>query len=164
MKEKQETRTYNINNKLIALDDVTVDFLKNLRALRENLGYTQYYVAQQVDVKRSSIIDYEKRRVNPTLLTLIRLAEVLKFDISESINYKFFYGKIKKSKIREDMRSFALSFREIARIIGISRDSVRVTVRFLPKASIPCLLAILQVIEHEKQAFAVRQHLTRKGA
>ena len=33
----------------------------------------------------------------------------------------------------------------------------------LPKASIPCLLAILQVIEQEKQAYAVRQHLTRKG-
>ena len=163
MKEKQGTRTYDINNKLIALDNVTVDFLKNLRPLRKKLGYTQNYVAQQVNVQPSSIIGYEKGYGCPTLLTLIKLAEVLKFDISESINYKFFYGKIKKSKIREDMRSFALSFRELSRIIGISRDSVRVTARFLPKASIPCLLAILQVIEQEKQAYAVRQHLTRKG-
>ncbi|MBQ6664140.1 MAG: helix-turn-helix transcriptional regulator [Synergistaceae bacterium] len=163
MKEKQGARTYDINNKLIALDDVTVYFLKNLRSLRKKLGYTQYYVAQQVDVKPSSIIGYEKGYGNPTLLTLIKLAEVLKFDISESINYKFFYGKIKKSKIREDMRSFALSFREISSIIGMSREVIRVTVRFLPKASIPCLLAILQVIEREKEAFAVRQHLTQKG-
>ena len=101
---KHHSRKYygfDINTKTIVLDNITSEFLKNMRSIRKNLGFTRVY---------------------------------------------------------------GLSFVEISTMTGWDARTISLAARAKPNASIHCLNDLLQVINKEKTAFAVRQHLTRKKA
>ena len=163
-RHSQKYYGFDVNTKTIVLDNITSEFLKNMRSIRKNLGFTQEFIANYANVQRTAITGYERRYSNPLLVVLIKLAEVLKTDISESINYKFFYRKIDTEKIRRAMRVYGLSFTEISTMTGWDARTISIAARAKPNASIHCLNDLLQVINKEKTAFAVRQHLTRKKA
>ena len=149
-----------INTKPIALDDITVEFLKNFRTIRKKLGLTQNDIARASGSAPSNIISIEKGSTSPTLFLLIKLAEILQTDISESINYKFFYRQIRPETIKEAMRSYGLSYIELSQITGYERKHISLSVRLAPKASLKCLYAVLQAIHREKAARAVVDSLT----
>ena len=153
----------NVQTKLIALDDVTTDFLRKLPSLRKRYGYTQEKVALLLRTNRRSIIAYEKGEATPTLSVLMKLAELLQTDISESVNYKFFHGKIKPGRILKSIRFYGFSIAEIASLTGYNKHIVTDAVKVKPRASIQCLHAVLELLQKEKEAYAVRQQLIRKG-
>ena len=156
MKRKSaEKRSEDINTKIIALDKVTAEFLKNFRAIRKNLGFTQDFVAKAAGIVPSTVIAIEQGFCNPKLALLVKLAKILKIDISESINYKFFYKKIKPEKIKKALRSYGLSFVELSQITGYERKHISLSVRLAPRASLQCLHAVLQVIHREQTTRAI---------
>ena len=165
MKRKAVKRKgFNIDTKIIVMDDITAEFLRNMRRIRKSLGLTQADVADYAQVNRTCVICYEKERAAPILRVLIKLAEVLKADISDSVNYKFFYKTISPEKIKNAIRTYGLSFAEIGSLTGWCAEQVSLAARMKPNASIQCLHDILQLLRREKTAYAVRQHITRKGA
>ena len=163
-REGVKRKGFNINSKTIVMDDITVEFLRNMRSIRKRLGLTQAKIADYAQIPRSGVICYEKERAAPILGVLIKLAEVLKADISDSVNYKFFYKKISPEKLKKAIRTYGLSFAEIGSLTGWCAEQVSLAARMKPNASIQCLHDILQLLDREKTAFTVRQHITRKGA
>ena len=158
MKSKQKGT--DINTKIIVIDDVTDNFLKNFRAIREKLGLTQNFVSKAAGIAPSSLIAIEQGVCAPKLALFVKLAEILNTDISESLNYKFFYGKIKPEKIKKAIRSYGLSYIELSQITGYERKHISLSIRLKPKASISCLYAVLQVLQRERIARAVVDSLT----
>ena len=53
------------------------DFAKNLRQFRKAKGYTQVALAKQINYGYTAIANYESRRNEPSLDTLIKLAHIL---------------------------------------------------------------------------------------
>ncbi len=147
---RKKKRGTDINTKVIAHDKITSDFLKNLRSIRKSLGFTQDFVANAIGITRPTFIYIEKGLIAPSLEIFIKLAKVLKIDISASINAKFFYKKIKSKEIKEAIRSYGLSYAELSQITGYSPERISLSVRLKPDASIRCLYAVLQVIHKER--------------
>ena len=165
MKQKAVKRAgFNIDTKIIVMDDITAEFLRNMRSTRKTLGLTQADIADYAQVPRTCVVCYEKERAAPILRVLIKLAEVLETDISDSVNYKFFYKKISPEKLKKAINTYGLSFAEIGSLTGWCPEQVSLAARMKPNASIQCLHDILQLLRREKTAYAVRQHITRKGA
>lgn len=151
-----------INTKSIVLDDVTSEFLKNLRSIRKSIGFTLDYVASHIGTVHSCVIGYEKGKHLPELLKLIKLAELLNYDISESINYKFFHGKIRAEHMHRKMHYYGFSIIELSRITGYCVRRVSESVNVKPEASISCIYTVLQVFKHEKKLLSLREAITRR--
>ena len=58
---------------------------KNLKRLRTEKGFTQADIAKAVGVTCPYLSNIENGKVNPTLLTLAKLANALKINIEELI-------------------------------------------------------------------------------
>ena len=159
---KRARKGFNVETKLIVLDEITADFLHNIRAIRKNLGFTQHEIASYANTTRASITAYEHGIAHPELGILIKLAEILEVDISQSVNYKFFHGKIKKHKLKEAIRDYGLSLPEIASLTGFHERTVSEALRLRPNASLQCLNAVIELIRQEQSSYAFRQTLTRK--
>ena len=159
-------RGTDVNTKSIAMDKITREFLRNIRKRRKELGITQAVLGDAVGYTRTAVLAAEKGIFRPSLLLLIKLSEVLKADISGSINYKYFKGELRAERIKKSMRCYGLSNAELARLTGYSTKVVSVSVRLKPEISLPCLQAVLEVIRKERTAAAVRDKLThsRGGA
>lgn len=66
------------------------DFLKkigeNIVRLREQKGLRQIDLAIELNIDDSSLRRIESGRTNPTIITLKKIAEVLKVNLSEIVN------------------------------------------------------------------------------
>jgi transcriptional regulator with XRE-family HTH domain len=58
---------------------------RNLRRLRAGRGLTLDDLAKRAGISRSMLIQIEQKRVNPTLATLVRLAEALDIGLAELV-------------------------------------------------------------------------------
>jgi transcriptional regulator with XRE-family HTH domain len=58
---------------------------RNLRCLRGERGLTLDELARRAGISRSMLIQVEQRRVNPTLATLVRLAQALDVGLAELV-------------------------------------------------------------------------------
>lgn len=152
----------NPNTKCIILDEPARSFLASLRAERVRAGLTQSYVAECLNIARSTVGSYEHGINLPPLENLIKLAELLEYDISDSLNYKFFYRKIQPYKIKYNLRQYGLSYRELSELTGYEEERIGEAVRMKPKCSILCWAAVLGVIEQERKAYKIRKHLCRR--
>ena len=66
--------------------DETADALaRNLRRLRGERGLTLDELAKRAGISRSMLIQVEQKRVNPTLATLVRLAQALDVGLAELV-------------------------------------------------------------------------------
>ena len=83
-----------MNQKYIVLDVITQEFLSRLRELRRSLGLTQREAASALGIHRDLFRLYENGRKIPYLERLLMLADFYCYDISDSINYKFYHGEI----------------------------------------------------------------------
>jgi transcriptional regulator with XRE-family HTH domain len=70
----------------VASPEDTADALaRNLRRLRTERGLTLDELARRAGVSRSMLIQVEQKRVNPTLATLVRLAQALDVGLAELV-------------------------------------------------------------------------------
>lgn len=81
-------------NKKICLDEVSVRFLRLLKSERLKAGLSQSELGKLVGTKRSLISTYENKSRIPTVGYFVKLAEVLGYDLSSSVNYKYYHGLI----------------------------------------------------------------------
>ena len=150
---------------VIALDDPTRTFLKLMQSVRKSLGLTQCQVADYVGEIPLSISRYENGERIPDLQTLIKLSVVLKCDISRSINYKVYYKKIKHWNVMKIIKKYDFTFSELAELTGYCERNIRRTLKshygYLT-TNIPCLFAILKVLQDEKRSEWFREDLLSK--
>lgn len=67
---------------------VLLDFGTHLRQLREDKGFSQEQLANYADVSLSQISRIERGVINPTLCTLVTIADALGILPTELINFK----------------------------------------------------------------------------
>ena len=61
---------------------------KNVKALRKSLGLSQEALAFEYDIDRTYISKVERGIANPSLLILLRIADVLKVEIKDLLKKK----------------------------------------------------------------------------
>lgn len=66
-------------------EDTAGALARNLRRLRADRGLTLEELARRAGVSRSMLIQMEQRRVNPTLATLVRVAQALDVGLAELV-------------------------------------------------------------------------------
>lgn len=66
-------------------EDTADALARNLRRLRAERGLTLEELAKRAGVSRSMLIQIEQKRVNPTLATLVRLAQALDVGLAELV-------------------------------------------------------------------------------
>lgn len=152
-------RGLNRNQKEIFLDEPTKKFLSLLRTLRKSAGKSLRELAEQIDSTFSSIHDWEAGRCYPHLERLIRLAEIFNYDISESLNYKYFYRTINSQVIRQSMKRYGLNYLELEQITGFKRNRVRASILLRDDGTIQCLASVLAVIEQERRLGEFRKEI-----
>lgn len=64
-----------------------MNFVFNLKILRQEKGLTQKDLAEKIGVKQSVISDYERNIIYPTIERLIKIATVLNVKLDELIIY-----------------------------------------------------------------------------
>ncbi|MBQ7544903.1 MAG: helix-turn-helix transcriptional regulator [Synergistaceae bacterium] len=143
--------------RLIVLDEPTGKFLSALRSVRHKAGMSQRETARAVNIKKETYQMYELGLNRPSLERLMRLAEYFGYDLSESVNYKVFHGKIQPCSIKRELRRYGLSYRELSEQTGYTRDRICHSVRMNAKGSIKCLFAVLEVIRQEQEMETFRR-------
>jgi len=61
---------------------------KNVKALRKSLGLSQEVLAFECEIDRTYISKVERGIANPSLLILLRIADVLKVEIKDLLKKK----------------------------------------------------------------------------
>ena len=156
--------TRRISEKHIALDEPTREFLSSLRMLREHSGMSVSYAAKCLGIRRSALYVYENGRHKPNLNTLMKLAELLEYDLSGSINYKFFHGKLCSGEIKDKLTMYGLTYSELSKLTGYDAERISDAVNLREHGSILCLWAVIEEIKREEHMWHVRRKLLRKGS
>ena len=144
-------RGLNRDSKEIFLDEPVKKFLASLKSLRIKAGKSRYEIADILNTTYHVIWDWEFGRCYPHLKSLIRLAEIFNYDISESLNYKYFYKTISSQVIKDSMRRYGLNYLELEQITGFNHNRVRASILLRNDGTISCLAAVLAVIEQERK-------------
>ena len=139
-----------VKRKCVALDAVTAEFIATLKERRLSAGLTQKSLAYVIGVNVTSVSDYERGRAMPSLRNLIRLASVLGYDLSDSINYKFFYRQINVATLRSMFNKLGMSYMELSKLTGYDARLVKDSLLQTPTGSLPCLYAVNAVLERER--------------
>ena len=153
----------NFKLKCIVLDEPTRKFLQSLGEMRREAGMTKRDLAQALNISPANITDYEKGCRTPSVGMLIRLAEFFSYDISESLNYQLYCGRVDLGRMREQFKRYGFSYMELARLTGYSQKSVRSCFHFTEQVTPQCFYAVLKVLEEEQRAYNLRLSLMRKG-
>ena len=151
------------NDKHIVFDDPTREFLCSLKEFRIQSGMSQQQVARYVGICECSIRDYENGRHNPSLRTLMKLAELFKHDISGSINYKYYHGKINARELKRRLNEYGLTYPELSKLTGYDTERITESVNLREHGSILCLSAVIEVIKREEYMWQFRRSLFAEG-
>lgn len=144
------------NYRWIYPDEPSHIFMSSIRECRKRQGLTAREVAEKLGIDVSSYRRYERGAAIPSLEKLIKTAEILGYDISESFNYKYYYGKISRLKIRRSLKHYGITHEELSYLTGYSKVQIRNTLYNCCEGSMSCLGAIYEVIEHEKATERLR--------
>ena len=153
-----------MDRRSIALDEPTRNFLCSLRNLREQSGMSLRYTAECLGIHNSALFDDENGKRKPTLSTLMKLAEFFEHDLSGSINYKFFHGKLCASEIKHKLTMYGLTYPELSKLTGYDAERIADAVNLREQGSILCLSAVIEEIKREEHMWHVRRKLLRKGS
>ena len=143
--------------KMIVLDSPTQSFLEELRKLRAKLGLTQRQLAATVKIPRNTYQNYELKRNYPTLGTLNHLAELLGYDLSESVNYKYYHKSPSSLELKERLTRYGLSLLELSKLTGYDMIHIYFTVRMQSRGSVSCYAAVLNVLKSEQESEEFRR-------
>ena len=136
-----------IANKNVLLDVPTSTLLSSLKERRLAYGLSTTELAGKLCISRRSITSYERKEYPPTLLTLINIGEFFSYDLSPSLNYKFFHGLIHSDEIKARMKFLGLTCVEVARLTGYSAKTISSAININASTSIFCLNAVLSVLD-----------------
>ena len=100
---------------------------------------------------------YELGLNQPSLGVLMRLAELLGYDLSESVNYKVYHGLLRPYNLKRSLRRYSLSYVELSRLTGYASANIYASVNQKPYGSISCLLSVLEVLRQEREQEALRK-------
>ena len=156
-------KKFNPGIKCIVLDEPTKAFLSSLLFRRKAAGMTQRNLADMLNIADTNIAHYENGVRLPSVKTLVKLAEIFAFDLSDSINYQLYYERIRPERIREMFIRFGFSFTEMARLTGYSPKSIKDCYDFNYHATTQCMAAVLGVLEQEQASSEFRRTLMKKG-
>ena len=131
-------------------DEPSHIFMSSIRECRKRHGLTAREVAEKLGIDVSSYRRYERGAAIPSLEKLIKTAEILGYDLSESFNYKYYHGKISRIKIRRSLKHYGITHDELSGLTGYSRIQIQNTLYNYGEGSMLCLGAIYEVIEQEK--------------
>ena len=153
-----------LRRKQIFPDDETLKNLRNIKSARKSLGLTLKALSGRTGINLYLLSDYENQRCRPTLGKYIKLADFFGWDISKSINYRFWHQflslhherELKKKKLR-----FNLSNNEIANLLGVKCDMVRNTLNRGYKGSANIFAGILAIYDDEQRREFLIRELTR---
>ena len=146
-------------NKRICLDEASVRLLRSLKSERQKLGMSQGQLGKLIGATRSIISTYEVGYRLPTVGYFVKLAEVLCYDLSSSVNYKYWYGQIEWWKLREQLTYYGFTCGELSSYIGYADVAVSRVLRHAYDFSLDCLNAILRIFEDERRLLKFRKEL-----
>lgn len=145
--------------KKIALDAITCKFLAALRSERLHMGLTLKETAGYIGCTFSNIGEFERGEAYPALETLMRLSELYDYDLSGSVNYRYYHGKIYSCNIKKLMKRYKLTLKELTSLTGFGRMSVFRAVHLGREVSLECLDAVLGVLKRENELYHFRKCL-----
>lgn len=145
--------------KLIVLDEITRKFLSELRRERKRRGLTLKETAVYIGCTFGKISDFERGETYPGLETLMRLSELYDYDLSGSVNYMYYHGKIHYCDIKKLMKRYKLTLKELTSLTGFGRMSVFRAVHLGREVSLECLDAVLGVLKRENELYHFRKCL-----
>ena len=137
----------------IVLDTPTNKFLTSLRSMRKQAGLSQKEVALAVKIAPPILHIYETGKRYPSLRNLMKLADYFGYDLSDSVNYKFYRGEIRPSETKERIQRQRLTYFQLALATGYSQKSVGQSVRQAPNGSLLCLNAVLECLANLERPF-----------
>ncbi len=146
-------------NKRICLDEVSMRFLRSLKTERLKMGISQRKLGQMIGCIRSLISVYESGKRIPSVSNLVKLAEVLEYDLSTSVNYKYYHGLINWQELRERFIYFDVTLRELGSYIAYTTSAVHDVFFCRHNLSLDCLNAILTIFENERKLLDFRKEL-----
>ncbi|MBQ3446205.1 MAG: helix-turn-helix domain-containing protein [Synergistaceae bacterium] len=141
--------------KMIVLDAPTKRFLEELPKLRGKLGQTQRELAASINLPYSTYKNYERRVRSPTLGNLMKLAEYFGYDLSESVNYKYYHNEFHDLKAK--LSHYGLSMVELSSMTKYVLQQVLRSVHKQERGSVSCYAAILEVLSSERESEIFRQ-------
>ncbi len=141
--------------KMIVLDGPTQRFLEELPKLRGKLGQTQRELAASINLPYSTYKNYERRVRSPTLGNLMKLAEYFGYDLSESVNYKYYHNEF--PDLKEKLSHYGLSMVELSSMTKYVLQQVWRSVHKRERGSVSCYGAILEVLSSERESEIFRQ-------
>ena len=151
-----------LSNKKICEDAPTRQFLRELKPLREGMGYTREELARKIEVRPRTLKDYELQTRQPVLGRLLKLAEVLNYDLSRSLNYKYYHGKISLITIRRRMVEKGITPQTLSKLTGYSLRMVYDTLIQRGTESLSCLDAVLQVLRGSPRNVQLEPQVEKK--
>ena len=155
-----------VNNKQICCDDITRRFLLELRSLRKRKGLSQSGLAKMLEVNEMTIRRYELGKTIPHVARLNKLAEILDYDISDSVNYRFHHNKICGYDLRSRIERYGFSNAELQEITGYSARMIRAIRKYHHddyNVSLIVLDAVNQVLNDEQEHALFRDRLICKS-
>lgn len=135
---------------IVALDPPTVTLLTSLKPLRVSANLTQEALANHLSTTKESIFAYEKRKVAPKLEALMSLANFFNYDLSESVNYKYYHRLIDPPTLKDRIKRLGLRYLDIGELTGYSERMIIGSINLNP-ASLPCLYAIFKALEQAER-------------
>lgn len=130
----------------IVLDDPTKEFLSSLRSLRLKSGKTLKEVGKAIKISGTAVGSYEKGTAIPLLRNLLSLAEYFGYDLSASVNYKYYHGQLTSASIRERMSKLGLTYSDLSGLTKYDEQSVYHSVHQTSKGTLLCLNAVLEAM------------------
>ena len=145
--------------KLIVLDEITRKFLAVLRNERQRKGLTLKETAAYIGCTFSKISAFERGESYPGLETLMRLSEMYDYDLSGSVNYRYYHGKIYRCVIWREMKKYKLTCKELSSLTGYGLLAIYRAVHVESGLSLECLDAVLGVLKRENELYHFRKGL-----
>lgn len=148
--------------KKIALDAITCKFLTALRSERIRRGLTLKETAGYIGCTFGKISEFERGEAYPALETLMRLSELYDYDLSGSVNYRYYHRKIHSCIIWREMKRYKLTCKELTGLTGYGLLAIYRAVHVESGLSLECLNAVISVIKREKESERIRRKVCRK--
>ena len=86
---------------------------------------------------------------------MIKIANALNYDLSDNLNYKVYEGKITKRIIKEGMKKYGITIKELATLLNFSRRGLNYYL--YNDTSVPFLCSAWNVIQQEAQRAKLRR-------
>ena len=68
-------------------EEIILKFAQNLRAERARKGYSQEFLAEKAGLSRDYISRLERNEMNPTIVTVVNIAQALEIPINELLKF-----------------------------------------------------------------------------